>query len=565
MITTNKTGITQFIQACIDNGLKHVVCSPGSRNAPLLISFDEHPDIETYVIHDERSAGFYALGLALELGTPVAVVCTSGSAVVNYYPAVVEAFYQAVPLVVISGDRPTEWVDHGDGQTIRQANVFDKHCRGFLSVSENCDTKNQVATLRDEVKEMFQACNGNWKGPIHFNCPLTEPLYGTTELEPQGQVVEHLQTNGLLSDDNKRLIAEKWNNFDRKLILVGQMMPDAQLKQELIQLCNDSSVAVLVENTSNLIDRKFIHCIDRALATIRLEEIEEFRPDLLITLGGAIISKRIKTFLRESLIKEHWKVGYEFPAMDTYRHLSQSFEIPASELVRNINQSIEGPARSNYGSKWKQKDIIAAGAVASAVESLPYSDTKVFELVLDYIPEESYLHMSNSSVVRYCQLFNPVNSIKYFANRGTSGIDGSSSTACGVALASPNILNVLITGDVSFFYDSNAFWSSNLSGNLRIILINNNGGSIFRIIDGPSKTSQLEKYFEAKHNFSAEHLCKAFDLTYKAASNMLDLERELQSFFLKDESNRPKLLEIHTPAEDNDQALKDFFKRMKLS
>lgn len=559
MITTNKTGISEFIQSCIDNGLHHVVCSPGSRNAPLVISFDEHPDIETYVIHDERSAGFYALGLAQELDCPVAVVCTSGSAVLNYYPAVAEAFYQSVPLVVISADRPEEWVDHGDGQTIRQEQVLKNHVKGFYSVNEFCNSNEEHAKLRNGINDMFELCNGLWKGPVHFNCPLTEPLYGTVDIDiKQNHRTRNIEITRLTVDQQK-LISDTWSSCKRKLILCGQMKPDKKLTLELSQLCNDSSVAVLVENTSNQVDRRFIHCIDRTLATISPDEIKDFQPELLITLGDAVISKRIKKFLRDSDVKAHWKIGFSFPEMDTYRHLSETFKVLPVDFIRELNSFSDKPAPSNFGSKWKQKDLMASDKIPRIMEKMPYSDLKVFDLLLDYIPEESYLHMSNSSVVRYCQLFNPVSSINYFANRGTSGIDGSTSTACGVALASPGKLNVLITGDVSFFYDSNALWSKYLGDNLRIVMINNGGGGIFRIIDGPSSSNQLEKYFEARHSHSAEHICKAFNVNYSSVSNMTDIEKELQQFFLKDD-NGPKLLEINTSAEDNDQVLKDFFK-----
>jgi 2-succinyl-5-enolpyruvyl-6-hydroxy-3-cyclohexene-1-carboxylate synthase len=201
--------------------------------------------------------------------------------------------------------------------------------------------------------------------------------------------------------------------------------------------------------------------------------------------------------------------------------------------------------------------------IGSFFQTIPYSDLSVFETILDYIPEDSFLHMGNSSVVRYCQLFDPIKSIHYFSNRGTSGIDGCTSTACGVALMSPSKCNVLITGDVSFFYDSNALWSNHLPANLRIILINNGGGGIFKIIPGPNSTKQSETFFEAKHPFKAEHICKAFGVHYSHAQSIQEVENNMEHFYEQSEDRMPKLIEITTPSELNPIVLKDFFNTIR--
>ena len=557
MKTTAKSGITQFIHACLSNGLNHFVCSPGSRNAPLIIALAEHPDVKTFVIHDERSAAFYALGMALELKSPVAVVCTSGSAMLNYYPAVAEAYYQSVPLVVISADRPSEWINEGDGQTIVQNGVYANHIRSEKTIPEIESIK-----LVDDVNEAFDLGNGKWKGPIHFNCPLSEPLYELNEISYKKPTIRTPDVSQFTFDDLD-FIKDKWINSSKKMVLVGQMPMNERLKNFLNHLSSDGDVAVLVENTSNLTSNKFVDCIDRTLTNISDDEIGNFQPNLLITLGGAIISKKIKQFLRDTKLSENWKVGFEFPKMDTYKSLSKSFECSPSVFIEELLK-IEKPIDiSNYGSKWKQKDFLVQSKLESYMPTVPYSDLKVFETVLDFIPDESYLHMSNSSVVRYCQLFNSVASINYYCNRGTSGIDGSSSTASGVALMSPSKLNVLITGDVSFFYDSNALWINKLPSNLKIILINNGGGGIFRFIDGPSKTNQLEDYFEAKHKFRAEHICKAFNLDYKEVSSGEELEFQVQEFLNLKQDERPSLLEINTPFNVNGEVLKSYFNFIK--
>ncbi|MFT5860508.1 MAG: 2-succinyl-5-enolpyruvyl-6-hydroxy-3-cyclohexene-1-carboxylate synthase [Flavobacteriaceae bacterium] len=557
--TTNKSGISTFVDECTRNGLKHVVCSPGSRNAPIVIALDQHPDIQTIVVHDERSAAFYALGMSIQLGEPVGVVCTSGSAMLNYYPAVAEAYYQGVPLVVMSADRPVEWIDQGDGQTINQKGVYTKHIRTEVIISETIGEKDD---LSEQVSSAFEAALVGWRGPIHFNFPLTEPLYDLEDVEwNRKPKIEHPSEGFSLSPSQKIELSKKWNDAPKKLILCGQLDRNPALRAKLLELSDDSSIAVLVENTSNLVGQRWVHCIDRTLSGISVEEIEAFQPDLLITLGDAIISKRIKSFLRDSTIKSHWRIGHAFPEMDTYRALTASFKSEPSTFIDELLKLELDRNQSDFGSKWKQRDFVIQENQKPFKQDITYSDLAVFDTLLDYLPENCHLHMANSSVIRYCQLFDPVPSINYFSNRGTSGIDGSSSTAAGVAIVSPESCNVLITGDVSFFYDSNALWNNHLPSNLRIFMINNEGGGIFRIIDGPRKSDQLEKYFEAHHTNKAEFICKAHDVGYVKADSVLEIEAQLESFF--EESDRPKLMEIFTPREVNDSILKLFFEAAK--
>jgi len=564
MLTTNKTGIARFIENAVTQGMRHVVCSPGSRNAPLIIALDNHPNIETVVITDERSAAFFALGMAQQLKAPVGVVCTSGSAMLNYYPAVAEAFYQCIPLVVLSADRPQEWVNHGDGQTIVQNNVYTNHIHSELNVQEFV-SDHEFEVFDATIVEAFKKATNGWKGPIHFNFPLSEPLYGTEESGSLEVPAKVLETAAIVPEETLALLKEEWNKSSRRMILCGQMDHNPAVLNALSDLCEDASVAVLVENTSNLIHPKFNHCIDRSLSAIAPEEVSDYQPDLLITIGGAIISKRIKKFLRESDDCVHWKVGHDFPEMDTYRKLKHSVPVEPSDFLKMIPKLIEKEHVSQFGWKWKQKDFINQDKMSAFIKDAPYSDLTVFDIVLDSIPGNAYLHMANSSVVRYGQLFDPIRSIRYYANRGTSGIDGSSSTAVGASYVKQNDLHVLITGDLSFFYDSNAFWNNVVGENLRVIVINNGGGGIFRIIDGPNSVDQLERYFETENKASVKGICEAFQMEYLAAANLEGVESQVRELFTMDTSGRPAVLEISTPNEQNDVVLRNFFKHFKSS
>ena len=560
MISSDKQIVQLLLEHCVLRGVRKVVFSPGSRNAPLAIAADNHPDIQTYVIHDERSAAFFALGLSQQLNEPVAICCTSGSAPANYYPAVVEAYYQQIPLIVITADRPDEWIDQGDGQTIRQKEMFGHHVRAFVQLSDQKSEKNIDWYHQRELSSAFSKGLEGWKGPVHVNVAFSEPLYNTVEID-QPQIRSFQYYQGRFELDNQ-LITEwtKAMTYEKKMVIIGQHSPSSRLNNELQILANDPSIVFLVENTANVNGQLYIHAIDRVLAAIRVDELENYHPDVVISLGGAIISKRIKTFLRESKLKQHWRIGKSFPFMDTFQQLTHSVEANPEDFLMSINQLSIEPVKSNFAGKWKQRDFLAQEMGDSFAESCTFSDLKVIKTVLDYLPDSSNLHMANSAIVRYCQLFDPIHSINYWSNRGTSGIDGSSSTAVGAAASNLDQLHVLLTGDVSFFYDSNAWWNAYLNGNLRIILVNNGGGGIFRIIDGANASAQTSTFFEAQHNQTAAEIAKAFDIQYAAVLNEQDLEKEMTSFYSIDGSNRPKLIEVFTPRDENHLVLKEFFK-----
>jgi 2-succinyl-5-enolpyruvyl-6-hydroxy-3-cyclohexene-1-carboxylate synthase len=565
MISSDKKAVQLILEHCVVNGVSCAVFSPGSRNAPLAIAADHHPDIQTYVVHDERSAAFFALGMAQQLNAPVAIVCTSGSAPANYYPAVVEAYYQQIPLVIITADRPKQWIDQGDGQTINQEGMFGPHVRYAVQINDHIVDSTDVWQMNRELARAFVHANAGWRGPIHINVALSEPLYSSTEITRP--IVNKLNYfKGKFHFDAAWL--EAWKlamRYKKKMVVVGQMPPDPQMEKALSVLASDPSIAFLVENTANIKGSHFIHCIDRVLETIKPEEIHEFQPEIVISFGGAVVSKRIKSFLRQSPLVQHWRVGQSFPFMDTYQFSSHIIDASPLEFLNEVNDLPKHPATSNYGNLWKQRDYLSQEAAIEYVRAAPFSDLTSIHTLLDYLPDHSQLHMANSSIVRYCQLFDPINSVTYWSNRGTSGIDGSSSTAVGSSVAAPNELHVLITGDISFLYDSNAWWNAYLASNLRILLVNNGGGGIFKIIEGANSSPQTTVFFEARHEQNAEDLARAFQLHYQAVHSIDEIESSMESFYTFEENGRPKLMEIFTPREENHLFLKDFFSAVAAS
>ncbi len=571
MISSAKKNVQLFVEACVSYGLKHVVVSPGSRNAPLIIAFNQHPEISCVVVPDERSAAFFAMGMAQQTTDLVAVLCTSGSAPINYYPAIAEAFYQRIPLVVITADRPQIWVNQGDGQTIVQSGLFKNHINYSVDFDDVNSESDYQWYMKREIATAFSHGLSSSKGPIHFNFGFNEPLYLKEEIEfSKGEKIQIEAPKLSLNSNQVTHIKNAWNKFPRKMILCGQMSPDSYLNEALVALSKDPSVIVLVENTSNLIHSNFVHCIDRSLNSISDEEVSRFAPDLLITLGGAIVSKKIKAFLRKANIQETWKVGLDFPFMDTFQAMSHSFIIDEYTFIKAINENKPGLLNnelnySDYFKIWKEKDFLIQEKVKQFFElNTNFSDINAFNLILDYVPDDSFLHLANSSVIRYSLLFDPVSSIKYFCNRGTSGIDGSTSTAAGAAFIHPDKWNTLITGDMSFFYDSNAFWNHHLSANFRVILINNGGGSIFKIIPGPASTDELDDFFVYNNNFSAKSICEAFRIEYLQAENLNEINDLIEDFYTYDKTSRPKLLEVFTDKSSNEAELTDFFKFIKI-
>jgi len=557
---SDKNTVQDLIQLLKAQGIQHIVISPGSRNAPLTISFDADPFFECYSVVDERSAGFFALGIAQQLNEPAVLVCTSGSAAINYGPAVSEAFYQGIPLLVITADRPLEWIDQGDGQTIRQSGIFGSFVRfsaNLPKASDDNDNSWYNARLINEaiLTSMFPA-----PGPVHLNIPLSEPLYGTVESPMiQSKVIERLDARPMLDPAMAEYLAEELSKTKKVLVLCGQLKPNTALNQALSRFANHENVVVLTESTSNLHDPAFIGCIDRLIMTFDDADELLFHPDLLITFGTNIISKKIKALLRKHKPIQHWHIDASAELMDTFQCLSRIIPVDPFVFLEQISSSIKNEIHSSFASFIKVRNSQCTEAQQEFLLRIPFSDLSIFNHVLSNLPGNLDMQMGNSSVVRYLQLFDPKPEIHYYGNRGTSGIDGSVSTAVGAAWAS-NQTTLLITGDISFFYDSNALWNNHISPDLKIILINNGGGGIFRIIEGPDSSEALEKYFETHHQRNAKLHAEQFGLKYWQAKNEEELKDALMEMINYDQA---AILEVFSPRELNDKVLKDHFRFIK--
>ena len=539
-----------ILEICLAKGVTDIVISPGSRNAPLTIGFANNPNFNCYSVADERSAAFFALGMAQQLKKPVAVVCTSGSALLNYYPAVAEAFYSQIPLIVISADRPHDKIDIGDGQTIRQENVYANHIVYTANLLEDASTENDRLINEAINIAVLQ------KGPVHINAPFEEPLYETvTALSVQSQVFDTIVEEPFKED--LTLYIDKWNTAKKKLVLVGVNDPNTIDAGVIEHLAKDPSVVVMVETTSNLHHETFLNSIDTIITPFTVEDFEAYSPEILVTFGGMVVSKRVKAWLRKYKPADHWHID-TLRAYDTFGALTKHFEEDANTFFSDfLPKTIM--VESGYNQMAQELNAFRKIKHDEYLATIPFSDFKAFEVILPALNDNSQLQISNSSAVRYLQLFNVKDSVEVFCNRGTSGIDGSSSTAVGAAVASGKE-TLLITGDISFLYDSNALWNNYIPKDFKIIVINNGGGGIFRILPGHAETPVFNTYFETAHNLTAEHLAKMYGFSYDTARDENGLTTALETFMQN--GTQPKILEVFTPMLENDKILLQYFKEL---
>ena len=539
------------VNACNYYKIDTAVISPGSRNAPLIIGFSNYPTIKKYSIVDERCAAFFAMGIAQQTKKPVALVCTSGSALLNYHPAIVEAFYSKIPLLIISADRPKRLIDIGDGQTIRQENIFTNHILFSANLKED-DIDENTKLVSIAIKKAIEE-----KGPTHINAPFEEPLYNTVKTIPKFQFPE-LNTVQIIEKLRYEKFLKIWHSSKKVMILIGELFPSEKVKKYLEPYCNDEKVMILTETISNFYHPNVINSIDKVITSFTEKDFEKFKPELLITFGGMVVSKRVKQFLRKYSPKHHWHID-EQRAMDTYFCLSEHINQPPETFLTDLYKQVDkSKGQGNYQREWLNIKSLRDKRHIQFLKNVTYSDLKVCEVILSSIPDYCQLQLGNSSVVRYAQLFDVNPTLKVFCNRGTSGIEGSTSTAIGASIDVKQ-QTVFITGDISFYYDSNALWNSYVPKSFRIIIVNNSGGGIFKLIPGPKSTNVLE-YFETPHKLTAKYLAKTYGFEYRFAMNIKELKNNLVDFYSG--SDKPKILEIFTPSNVNDTILKEYFRSL---
>ena len=551
---TDKKSILQLVALLKAHGIRKVVLCPGSRNIPIVQTLANIPDFTCYPMTDERSAGFFALGLALHGGTPAAVCCTSGTALLNLHPAVAEAFYQQVPLVVISADRPAAWIGQMDGQTLPQPGVFGSLVKKSVDLPE-VDSEESEWYCNRLINEALLELNHHGKGPVHINVPISEPFFKlpVTEL-PEVRVITRYQGLSVYDKDYQPLI-DRLNRYQRRMAVVGQM--------NLIYLFDKRYTKMLykhfawfTENISNqTVPGVPIRNIEPLLCSMNFETQQKMRPELLITYGGHVISKRLKKFLRRHPPVEHWHIAPDGEVVDLYGSLTTVIEMDPFEFLEKIAPMMENRT-PEYPRQWE--------ALSKAIPQaqFDYSEMSAIGAVIRNLPAPCSLHLANSSVVRYAQLFDIPANVEILSNRGTNGIEGSLSTALGYATASDK-LNYLFIGDLSFFYDMNALWNSNYGANIRILLLNNEGGEIFHALPGLELHENARRFVTATHCTTAKAWAEDRGFEYLSARNSEELNEAVTVFTQASVTNRPMLLEVFTDKNLDIEMLKEYYHNLK--
>ena len=561
MENTTKTVCRQLADLLVAHGVDMVFSSPGSRNAPLIVAFANKKELRLIPVTDERVAAFMALGYASISGKPVAIVCTSGTALLNYMPAIAEAFYRKIPMIVISADRPIEWIDQDDSQTIRQAGALDNFVKKSYDISD-CEAKGDIWYANRLINDALLSALEGRKAPVHINVKLHEPLGSLSDIAPRGcRVIDVVKSREDLIVAEARSLAKLIASPRKVMIVAGFNSPDNRLNKALNKIAAFPNVIVLTETISNLHGDDFIGNIDSVLSTMDEELKIQMQPDVVISLGGALISRFIKNYLRNYSPAEHWHVGVTHTTIDCFCSLTRRIDLDPGIFFQQLASGLQ-PHReqSSYKKEWLELRQSAKESHDAYVGTAEWSDLKAFAILDRLMPAQCNLQVSNGTPIRYMQLVATKRFHRSDCNRGVSGIDGGTSTAVGAAIAAPNRKTVLISGDMGAQYDLGALTYAGLVPNLRIIVMMNGGGSIFRFIQSTSELPQTEEYLAIDRHFPIGKLAEAYNLDYFEAYDERQL-KEVFPRFVSEAGNKAAVLAIYTPKESNAQILKEYFKR----
>ena len=559
---SNKENVNILTSLLLEYGVSDAVVCPGSRNAPIVHNLSVCEAIRCRPVTDERSAAFYALGLAIATRRPTVVCVTSGSALLNVMPAVAEAAYQHVPLVVISADRPQQWIDQLDGQTIPQSDALGRFVRKAVQLPEPHNDEERWLCRR-LVNEAMHLATCRHGAPVHINVPISEPLFEfDTEQLPQLSRFNNIKRAAI--KDASMDMPDAFHEATRPMIVIGQLA-HGTVSHETIRSLSEKYV-VMSEPLSNP-SYMTIH-FDEAIryivsdnSSINDDEDDKtaYYPDYVIYVGDTLVSKPARRFLRNAKAPSCLITPDAADIHDPLMTLTDIVECDSDSINALLASLCDAPdtdERCRFHDRWQSfLDACAAHADAYAPEYSQMATVKYFEEQLADLDIDICVHYANSSAVRlaciYAQHY-------VWCNRGVNGIEGSLSTAAGFSLATHD-MTVCVIGDLSFFYDQNALWNSNLRGNLRIILLNNRGGGIFRQLPGLSDSPAADDLVMASHENTAQGICTQNDIGYMSAKNMDEMQIGIVTLLTR-ESERPMLLEVFTDCNDDMKALEKYFK-----
>ena len=528
---SNKENVNILTSLLVAYGVEHAVVCPGSRNAPIVHNLNECPDILCHPVTDERSAGFYALGMAQCLQQPVVVCVTSGTALLNLAPAVTEAFYQHVPLVVVSADRPPQWINQLDGQTLPQPDALGRFVQKAVSLPDAVDEESHWYCNRLICEALLAATNRGGH-PVHINVPIAEPLFtfsvAALPHERRIELTPADATSTTLSHMARMFLQAK-----KPMLISGQPMNPH---------------------------------MDEAVCLVK--DDERYVPDFVLYTGGSIVSKRLKHFLRKA--NETWIVNRTGEVTDTFMNATHVIEGDGEVVADLIRFHLEQQPHP-FVQLWQQ---LLQKVQRHALDYTPPFSQMAAVKLFEHISHKGSaslcgkhrgtgsscaFHYANSTAIRLANIY--ANHYVY-CNRGVNGIEGSLSTAAGFSCVTDDKVFCVI-GDLSFFYDQNALWNQNLRGNLRILLLNNGKGGIFNMLKGLEQSAARDQYISAQHHTTAEGICQQNHVMYLKADNMTDLQQGMD-VLLHQEHPHPVLLEVFTDADTDERVLKEYYHSLSL-
>lgn len=547
-----KQHISDLAEICRLKGIRHIVISPGSRSAPLIQSFYRVFGNDCISLVDERSAAYFALGIAEYTRKPVVLVCTSGTAVLNYGPALAEAYYQGVPLVAVTADRPGELIDQQDNQTLHQPGIYKNFIKAGFDLPQVITSDDDLWFASRLVNEAIDLALTPCQGPVQINVRLTEPLYD--ELPPPSAPLRIIsQANPEIELRLSNELRQEWKQAKKIMIIHGQDHPGSEVIPYLQSLSEDGRVIIMAEDIANIPGENIIRNSNLLLS--RNRKTSPDYPDLILHSGGQVVSKALTGYLRRAVNVKCWRIGNDHTLIDTFKLATSRIQFPAYAVYKSLAEENIAQAGNSYRDSWLKISRATGDQALQIISDLPFCDLKVFSQVCSSLQPGIILVPGNSSVIRYVQLFDDRRERECYGNRGVSGIDGSLSSAAGIAFVSGKI-TLVILGDLGFIYDSNGLWNRELPSNLRILVVNNGGGGIFHILKGPSDQPFFKKFIEANHTADLQKLSTAYGLDYFYAEDEKSLGVQWDAFL--SDRGRAAVFEVKTDPVLSASAFREF-------
>lgn len=531
--------------------IRNCVLSAGSRNVPFVHSVEKDPFFKCYSVVDERSAGYFALGIAQQTNEPVVISCTSSTAATNYWPPVAEAFYQNVPILVMTSDRDPEMLGQWEDQMIDQVGMFDRHVKKSFNlpiIHEHDDELYCQRLVNDALLELTH----RGTGPVHINIPM-KSYNNSFNVKTLPDVVKYDRVTIEKSDILWEKKLSQLKNAKKIAVVCGQRsFVSDDLKKQISSFFKHYNSAIIVDYMSNLDFEEGINtvvCMDDRYVTTK--KAQELLPDIVISYGGQIFSGVKDQFRKFPYKFEHWLVQEDGKVVDAFKSFTTVFECSPEYFFTKANKYAEDAENDKeYYNQWKNY----AGSVI--YPEFPWSHVYAIKQVVEKIPEDSILHLSINDAIRITNFFKLNQHIKTYANIGTHGIDGPLSTFLGQAVATDDPA-FLVVGDLAFFYDMNAMRLRHIKNNVHVLLINNHGGSEF-YFNGMYKDKYSDLHTTARHQTKAEGWVKENNFIYLSAHDKESLNSAVKEF-MRTDLDQPVFLEVFTEMSTDAKTIYDFF------